>query len=374
MATASALKFLFLESFYGGSHARFADGLAAFSRHHIDLRTLPGRYWKWRMLGSALYFAETVPDMSGYDGLIVTDLFNLSDFLAIRGQNCPPVLVYFHENQVTYPPPPGDKGAFQTGMINISTALAARRLIFNSDYHRQAFLRAIPDFLAKGRDCRPAGTAAAVAAKAGMLYPGIRPPARPPAEAAPAGDPPLIVWNHRWAFDKNYELFLSVLNDLATNGIPFQLALLGQNDGRIPPAFAAAREKLQAAIVRFGYVKSRQEYRDWLRRGAIVVSTARQENFGLAVIEAMARGCLPLLPRRLAYPEILPPDCHQPCLFDGRGDLTRKLTDMLTAVADYRDIRRRVSRHAAAYCWPRIIDDYDRELENLAVQDRSDIY
>ncbi|MFO8049832.1 MAG: DUF3524 domain-containing protein [Desulfosudaceae bacterium] len=135
--TRTTLKFLFLESFYGGSHARFADGLVAASSHDIDLLTMPGQYWKWRMLGAALYFAETAPDLSGYDGLIVSDLFNLADFLAVRGPDCPPVLVYFHENQITYPQPPGDKGAFQTGMINITTALAGRRLIFNSEFHRR---------------------------------------------------------------------------------------------------------------------------------------------------------------------------------------------------------------------------------------------
>ncbi len=364
--TRTTLKFLFLESFYGGSHARFADGLVAASSHDIDLLTMPGQYWKWRMLGAALYFAETAPDLSGYDGLIVSDLFNLADFLAVRGPDCPPVLVYFHENQITYPQPPGDKGAFQTGMINITTALAGRRLIFNSEFHRRSFLKAIPFFLNKGRDCRPEKTTAAIAAKTGVIYPGIAPPAETPGKTSRMTDPPLIIWNHRWSFDKNYPLFFEVLYELAGRKIPFRLAVLGENDGRIPPEFAAARRDLNAAVVQFGYVETRREYLDWLQRGAIVVSTAEQENFGLAVLEAMVHGCIPLLPDRLAYPEIIPADCHEACLYQNRPELTRKLEAMLRDYDRYRPLSRILRRQAAACSWPRLIAAYDRELSRLA--------
>ena len=47
----SILNILFLESFYGGSHREFADGLVQRSRHRIELHTLPARFWRWRMRG-----------------------------------------------------------------------------------------------------------------------------------------------------------------------------------------------------------------------------------------------------------------------------------------------------------------------------------
>ncbi len=75
------------------------------------------------MLGSALHVVENIPPLEKYDGIIVTDLFNLADFKALVGSPCPPILAYFHENQMTYPQPPGDKGVFHLGIINITTAM-----------------------------------------------------------------------------------------------------------------------------------------------------------------------------------------------------------------------------------------------------------
>ncbi len=99
------------------------------------------------MFGAALHIADIIPPLDKYEGIIVTDLFNLADFKALVGLPCPPVLVYFHENQMTYPQPPGDKSVFQLGIINITTAAVADMVVFNSQMHRDAFLTAVPEFL-----------------------------------------------------------------------------------------------------------------------------------------------------------------------------------------------------------------------------------
>ena len=97
------MKFLFLESFFGGSHKEFASGLVDNSRHDIELVTMPEGNWKWRMRGASLHFAHAISSIETYDGIIATDMMNLADFKALVQGNCPKILVYFHENQITYP-------------------------------------------------------------------------------------------------------------------------------------------------------------------------------------------------------------------------------------------------------------------------------
>ena len=55
-----------------------------------------------------------------------------------------------------------------------------------------------------------------------------------------------------------------------------------------------------------GYVESKEEYLQWLEKADWVLSTATHEFFGIAVVEALFAGCLPWLPERLSYRELLP--------------------------------------------------------------------
>ncbi|MCK5886537.1 MAG: glycosyltransferase, partial [Alcanivorax sp.] len=60
----------------------------------------------------------------------------------------------------------------------------------------------------------------------------------------------------------------------------------------------------------WGFLEHRQDYDQLLRSADIVVSTALHDFQGLAMLEAMASGCLPLAPDRLAYREYVPADCR----------------------------------------------------------------
>lgn len=297
---------LFLEPFYGGSHREFADGRVAHSRHRIDLLTLPARFWKWRMRGAALHFARRVADPGAYGGLVVTDLMSLSDLRALWGRASPPALVYVHENQLSYPLPEGESMDYQFGFTDITTALAADRVLFNSRFQHDAFFERLPGFIDMMPEHRPRWVVEAIRLKSAVLHPGCRFPAGPPpcARRDPA-ESPLIVWNHRWEFDKRPEEFFAALDAVAARGRSFRLALMGESFQAVPREFLAARERYGDRIVRYGFVEDRAEYLGWLGRGGIVISTAEQENFGMAVVEAVRHGCFPLLPARLSYPEIL---------------------------------------------------------------------
>jgi len=298
--------------------------------------------------------------------LITTDLIGLGDFKALA-DNCPPVLVYFHENQLTYPLAPGEQMDYQFGFTDITTALAADMIRFNSRTHCEAFFSGLPRFLKMMPEYRPTWVTDVIRAKSGVLYPGCRFPALdaklcPPPEA----DPPLIIWNHRWEFDKNPESFFEALDAVVSNGTDFRLALLGENCQTVPKVFIRARERYGEKILQYGYVNSRATYIDWLKQGAIVVSTAQQENFGISVVEAVRFGCFPLLPARLAYPEVIPERFHPHVLYRDQDDLVTKLRRLISHYADFQDLRIRLARAMGRFAWDNVIDSYDSMLKNLA--------
>jgi glycosyltransferase involved in cell wall biosynthesis len=178
--------------------------------------------------------------------------------------------------------------------------------------------------------------------------------------------PPLIIWNHRWEFDKQPDLFFAALDAVRSRGRDFELALLGENFQFVPKEFLSARDRLGGRILQYGFVADRGAYIGWLRRGSIVISTAVQENFGIAVVEAIRHGCIPLLPNRLSYPELLEERFHDLCLYDDEPGLIGKLDELL-ADPDNREAQRRdLSASMTRFSWDHLADAWDAELDRLA--------
>ena len=359
------MRFLFMEPFFGGSHKSFALGWQAHSRHDIELLTLPDTFWKWRMRGAALQFIEKKKTYGAYDGIITSDMMNLADFMALAEKPIPPCLVYFHENQLTYPLFQGKQRDESLGLMNITTALAARRIVFNSRFHRRDFLDGASKFLNRIPGETITWCEHALAAKSGVLHPGCPFPGGEATPGIPWLDPPLIIWNHRWEFDKNPGPFFKALKILKLKKIPFQLALLGEGGQKVPTAFESARLFFQKEIVNWGYVESREAYEAWLGRGAIVVSTANQENFGISVVEAVRHGCIPLLPDRLAYPEIIPHRFHQDLIYREYKYLPRMLENIIVNYPRFAPMRQELVQEMGQYAWNQVIEAYDSELDLL---------
>lgn len=358
-------KFLFLESFYGGSHRDFADGLIAHSRYPIDLVTLPARFWKWRMRGAALYFYQKIDSFRKYDGLITSDLISLSDLKALCGGNLPPALIYFHENQFSYPLAPGEQMDYQFGFTDITSALAADRIVFNSNTHYHAFFSHLPKFINMMPDSRPKWVIREIQEKSQVVYPGCHFPSDIHFSDRKHDKPPLIIWNHRWEFDKRPEVFFYALEFLVEKGIDFRVAILGENYHRIPEVFTAAQKKFGSRIVQYGYVDSRSDYYQWLTKGDIVISTADQENFGISIIEAIRHGCLPLVPNRLSYPEIIPDSFHGSFLYEDQNDFFEKLLAMVLHPEDFSLTRKHLSESMMDFAWEKQIVFFDALLKNL---------
>jgi glycosyltransferase involved in cell wall biosynthesis len=319
------------------------------------------------MRGAALYFAKKINNPSDYDGLILSNLMSLSDLKTLWGADCPKSLVYFHENQLSYPLPPGESIDYQFGFTDITTGLAADILLFNSKTHMDAFLGTLPGFIGMMPECRPNWVTGLLRSKAKVLYPGCRYLAGPAdLRSWDFSESPLIIWNHRWEFDKSPETFFAALDSVLSLDLDFRLALLGENFQVVPKPFLQAMKRLGQRIVQYGYEPSREKYLAWLTTGTVVVSTALQENFGISVVEAIRHGCYPLLPNSLSYPELIPPEHHEDCLYNNQEELVEKLSSMLADSRGFAARREDLAAHMERYSWELVIEKYDEELEKLA--------
>jgi glycosyltransferase involved in cell wall biosynthesis len=112
-----------------------------------------------------------------------------------------------------------------------------------------------------------------------------------------------LLWSARFEHDKGGEGLYLLLEALEQQGCNYQLAVTGQQFRDSPPVFARIEEQFAGRLVHFGFVPRPQEYAALLHEADIVVSTALHEFQGLAVMQAVAAGCLPLVPDRLAYRE-----------------------------------------------------------------------
>lgn len=363
-----SLSVLALESFHGGSHRSVLGGLARHSSHRVESLTLPAGRWKWRLRTAGLHFAQRARErLEPTDVIFASGLLDLAHFRALAGPGCPPCLLYLHENQISYPRPEGEPLDRGFAMAHLASLLAADRVAINSRFHKRGLLEGLGELLAEIPEGRPRGVLAR-ARSARVLPPGVETADLRTPRDRPAGDPPVILWNHRREFDKRPAVFFRVLRRLDRIGLGFRLVLLGETTRSRPSCFLEARDRFGERILHDGYLPSRRDYARWLRRADVVVSTAGQENFGIAVIEAMAAGAYPLLPRRLSYPEILPPSLHGEHLYRGERDLEGRLRGLLRRPERLAASRAARVRAARRFSWERLIPLYDRLLSETAAR------
>ncbi|UCH83360.1 MAG: DUF3524 domain-containing protein [Candidatus Latescibacterota bacterium] len=387
---------LILEPFYTGSHASWAEGYTRHSRHKVKVLALSGAHWKWRMHGGAVTLARKYVEQNQHpDVLLATDMLDMTTFLSLTRNRTSgiPAAVYFHENQINYPWSPKDRDKARErdrhyGFINYASALACDRVFFNSNYHRDAFLEELPRFLHQFPDHQDTSQVDTIEKKSRVLPLGfdfsdlrrLSMVSEPTAATAPVDGltgtraivsssekgqrPPLILWNHRWEYDKNPDDFFEALKIVASYGYDFEVALLGESFDVIPEAFVKAREELGPRIVKYGYAKDRSEYARWLQRADLLPVTSNQDFFGSSVIEAVFCDCFPILPKRLAFPELFPAELHSACFYRDFSDLVGRLQAALGGIERVRKISFRTV--AEKYDWETIAPLYDDALEELA--------
>ncbi|XP_076602961.1 tRNA-queuosine alpha-mannosyltransferase isoform X1 [Chaetodon auriga] len=357
--SSQAASVLLVEAFHGGSHKQLIDLL----RDNIDrcaVFTLPAKKWHWRARTAALHFSQTIPTCPSYRVLFTSSVLNLCELVALRPDLASlKKVLYFHENQLVYPVRKDQERDFQYGYNQVLSCLVSDVVVFNSVFNMDSFLSSISSFMKKIPDHRPRDLDLLIRPKCVVLHYPVQFPdvtrllpkhklLRRSAEMSPVDDiitpqdkqptprpeqedphqstseprtdqgtvseegtedqmkPLHIVWPHRWEHDKNPELFFSTLIKLKERGLHFHLSVLGETFTDPPEVFLEARHLLDCHILNWGFLSSKDDYLEVLCQADVVVSTAKHEFFGVAMLEAVHCGCYPLCPKALVYPEIFP--------------------------------------------------------------------
>jgi glycosyltransferase involved in cell wall biosynthesis len=373
-----------LEPYYAGSHQAWADGYASHSSHRVTLLTMSGRWWKWRMHGASVTLARRARELLAMgqpapDLLLATDMLDLATFLGLSREwvGATPVALYMHENQLTYPLPDdpttgpmrrqGGERDLHYGFVNYTSMLAADAVFFNSHFHLDAWFEALPAMLGAFPDHQEMATVDDLRARTSVLPLGLRlrdlelwRPCKQPRSLT--GEAPIILWNHRWEYDKNPAAFFAALETLLDEGLEFRVTVTGSSPPQVPEVFQAARRRLGERVVQWGELPW-SKYVEWLWRADVVVSTAWHDFFGAAVVEAIYCRCRPVLPDALAYPEHIPAEHHLDCLYEGQAELVARLREAIGQPL-------LPLHHAVAhYDWEVMAPRYDQTLYAAAVSD-----
>ena len=350
------LRILAIEPYYGGSHQAFLDGWMAKSVHTWDTITLPPHSWKWRMRHAAIHAASQIQqlqaDGKNWDIIFCSDMLNLAELKGLQSRlfSKATSVLYFHENQLTYPTQTPREWDHHFVFTNFTSALAADHVWWNSQFNQNEFLKNLPGFLKQMPDHQPLLEVDSIIPKSEIHYPPIDVPLN---SLASKNTIPILSWAARWEFDKNPETFFKAIRILKEQGTIFRLSVIGESFRNSPEIFKKAESEFSDIIERWGYQPTRRAYLDTLTESDIFVSTAIHEFFGITAVESVMCGCFPLLPERLAYPEVFEltqyPErsCH---FFDGTAQqLAEKLADL-------------IKRHYDGNLWP-----YDARVTRISM-------
>jgi len=371
------LRILLLNAFHTGSHASWANEFSKKSKHDVQLLSLPGFHWKWRMHGASIEFNRQLKamDYPVFDCILCTDMMDLALFSALSADHYAniPKVVYFHENQISYPWSPTDADPELNrdrhyGFINYTSALVASRVLFNSAFHKSNFLDSLRQYLKALPDFNGIDQVDVIQSKSFVLAPGVKQGIKIEApqrrNMKTAYDSPVILWNHRWEYDKNPQLFFDTLKALKRKQIKFKLIVLGESFKSSPAIFQDMKAMFKDEILHWGFVESRQEYYKMLSAADVLPVCSIQEFFGMSLMEAILSGVYPLLPNRLVYPEHIPEDLKDDYLYDSDEELLQLLESWIQAP---KKVHSELAQSAKQHLWKNLIFKYDEFFSGVVL-------
>jgi len=348
------------EPWFGGSHRAWAEGLASHSSHDIGVVGLEPTLWRWRLRAGAAPLADAIAsevvEHGEPDLLLVSGLVDVAALLGhLRPAPDLPVVTYMHETQLLYPTASGAPDPDVT-FRNWESWRASDQVWFNSSFHRDAVVEALPAWAASQPEPLPIDE---IAGSFHVVPVGVEPPA---GVRLPSDGSPIILWPHRWEPDKAPEVFRRALSKLADAGLDFRLVLTGEDPAGSPDRAVIIDEHADRLLAAGPF--ERDEYERWLHAADIVVSCANHEFFGIAVVEALMAGCVPVLPNALSYPELVPSEFHDAALYP-IGTFGTRLAATIVDLARHRAANAALALSMHHFAWQSVIAGYDTRIDAI---------
>ena len=309
---------------------------------------------------------DKIPDI-----ILTTDMLNLPVFTAFANVKSIPIITFFHENQLTYPWSTQDRDKVKNrdhhyGFINYTTALKSDLIMYNSNFHKDSFINALQIFLKQFPDHNELSSINCIEKKSVVSHLGLTLQKFDNYKTIQNNKIPIILWNHRWEYDKNPDLFFNTLFELDNNNIDFKLIVVGESYSEYPNIFNIAKNRLGSKIIHFGYCDNYQKYIKYLKLANILPVTSNQDFFGISIVEAVAYGAYPILPNRLSYPELFDKSINPHIFYKNKTEFKDKIMSAINNVNLISDkikpLRNNVYDN---FNWNNVSKKYDKTFNEL---------
>tara|TARA_Y100000996_G_scaffold213287_1_gene167549 strand:+ start:4242 stop:5363 length:1122 start_codon:yes stop_codon:yes gene_type:complete len=366
------LNILYVEPFYSGSHKQWIDSYKRYSNLNIEILSLPGKKWKWRMHGGAITLAKEYNSIKKrYHLILCSDMLNLPVFKSLCYDNLAnsKVVMYFHENQLSYPWSPLDqdlelKRDLHYHYINYTSSLISDYNYFNSNYHFNSYIDGLKKYLQKMPDFKNIDTIDLILQKSDILPIGCN--TNKKNKYNNKNNIPVILWNHRWEYDKNPDLFFKILFELAESNFQFKLIVVGEKYSDYPKIFDIAKDRLSNQIIHFGYCEDYQDYIKYLEMAHILPVTSNQDFFGISIVEAVSYGAHPILPKRLSYPELFNYELNPNIFYNNKSELKDKIISSINNLDLLLEKTKILAQNTInKFNWSTVSEQYDRAFKDL---------
>ena len=234
---------------------------------------------------------------------------------------------------------------------------------FNSNYNLESLKEGLKRYLKKMPDFQNIDTIDSILNKSSVLHLGCDLSKYNQHKKEYRNQKPVILWNHRWEYDKNPELFFNTLFKIKDMEIDFSLVILGEKFSSSPEIFKKAEKKLKDNIIHLGYCKSFKDYANWLWKSDIAPVTSNQDFFGISVVEASYCNVYPILPDRLSYRELFNKVKNPSIFYKNEKQLLKIIVD---SIRNYENLDSYADM-IKIYDWEMIVENYDQSFEKLVL-------